>query len=100
MTSSAGLVAEIRDSASPAQAFIAENCGTGPNRSVDKQILYLAWCGWCSRTGHQPGSKESFTKKLIAALGRDVIDPDAKVGQGNQRVRVYRGIDLNPLSQK
>ena len=97
--SSAGLIEEIRDSASPIMAFLAEKCGTVPKRSIDKQVLYLAWCGWCSQTGHEPGSKESLTKKLVAALGRDVINPDAKVRQGNQkRVRVYHGIDLLPPS--
>ena len=99
LTSSAGLIEEIRDSASPIMAFLAEKCGTVPKRSIDKQVLYLAWCGWCSQTGHEPGSKESLTKKLVAALGRDVINPDAKVRQGNQkRVRVYHGIDLLPPS--
>ena len=99
MTSSLGLIEEMHDSASPIMAFINERCAVGEVRSVDKGELYFAWRGWCLTNGHEPGSKESLSKKLIACLGRDVIDPEARVRRGKQKqVRVYRGIELLPPS--
>ena len=99
VTSSSGLVAEMHESASPIRAFLDERCAVGVKKFADKAQTYFAWREWCLTNGHEPGSKESLTKKLIACLGRDVIDPDARVRLGKQKqVRVYRGIELLPPS--
>lgn len=93
--SSAGLIEELHDSASPTHTFVSEQCQLGPSASVGKDALYIAWRSWCYGNGHEAGSKAGLTKKLIADLGRDVIDPDARERKGaGRQIRVYRGIKL------
>jgi len=101
VSSSAGLIDELHESASPIHTFVGERCVTGATRSVGKDQLYLAWRQWCADNGHEAGAKTGLTKKLVAALGRDVIDPGGRERRAKQKqIRIYRGIDLPPSARR
>jgi len=81
----------MMDLASPVSAFVRERCELGPNKTVARDLLYLAWKLWAESNGHHAGAKITFGRSLHAAmpgLGRADIPLDDK------RVHGYRGIGL------
>jgi P4 family phage/plasmid primase-like protien len=96
VTSSATLLELIHESASPIRQFVQEWCVLKSGETVAKDDLYKGWKQWCLQTGHEAGAKENLSKKLVAAFGRDLIDPDSRRGGRGGQVRVYTGIALRP----
>lgn len=81
----------MMDLASPVSAFVRECCERGPDLTVERDVLYLAWKLWAETNGHLPGAKITFGRSVHAAvpgLGR------ADIPVGGRRVHGYRGIAL------
>ena len=96
VTSSDTLLELLHEGASPIKQFVEERCLLKAGETVAKDALYGAWKDWCAETGHQAGTKENLSKKLVAAFGRDVIDSHGRRGGRGEQVRVYSGIALRP----
>ncbi|PJD99791.1 phage/plasmid primase, P4 family [Mycobacterium sp.] len=94
VASSNSLLELLHEGASPITQFVAEQCVLRSGQTVAKDDLYRVWKEWCQQTGHDAGTKENLTKKLVAAFGRDVIDPSGRRGGRGDQVRVYSGIAL------
>jgi putative DNA primase/helicase len=89
--SSAAAATMMMDLASPVSAFVRERCDLGPDKTIAKDHLYLAWKLWADSNGHHAGAKITFGRSLNAAvsgLGR------ADIPMGDKRVHGYRGIGL------
>jgi putative DNA primase/helicase len=86
----------LHEGASPIRQFVAERCVLKPGETVAKDDLHRAWKVWCAETGHEAGTKENLSKKLVAAFGRGVIDSHGRRGGRGEQVRVYSGIALRP----
>ena len=98
--SSDSLLELLHEGASPISQFVSELCVLRNGEQVAKDDLYRVWREWCQQTGHEAGTKENLTKKLVAAFGRDVIDPSGRRGGRGDQVRVYSGISLqHPASR-
>ena len=98
--SSDSLLELLHEGASPISQFVSELCVLRNGEQVAKDDLYRVWREWCQQTGHEAGTKENLTKKLVAAFGRDVIDPSGRRGGRGDQVRVYSGISLqHPTSR-
>ena len=81
----------MMDLASPVSAFVRERCELGPDKTVARDLLYLAWKVWADANGHQAGAKVTFGRSLHAAVpGLGRVDIPA----GDKRVHGYRGIGL------
>ena len=81
----------MMDLASPVSAFVRERCELGPDKTVARDVLYMAWKLWADTNGHQAGAKITFGRSLNAAvpgLGR------ADLSARDKRVHGYRGIGL------
>jgi putative DNA primase/helicase len=93
--SAAETVRELEDLSSPIGAFIRDRCRVGPERSVEINRMFEAWCEWCKTQGRDhPGTIQSFGRELRAAL------PTLKTSQprsGDDRMRFYQGIGLEPV---
>lgn len=59
---------QLRNLSSPITTFVNECCQVSPDKQVSKDELFDIWTGWCSRNGHVPGSKNTFSTKLYAAF--------------------------------
>lgn len=94
--SSDSLLELVHESASPVKQFVQECCLLKQGGVVAKDALYEVWKEWCQQSGHEAGAKENLSKKLVAAFGRDVIDPHGRRGGRGDQVRVYAGIVLRP----
>src|SRR5438093_10022713 len=90
-TSSAEMIEMMEDVASPLRRFIKDCCEAGPEFSVDLDVLYRGYYGWCSANEHHPMSKTKLRSQLYAAEpGVDV----RRLGErGKQRWRCL-GITL------
>ena len=82
-------VRDLVELASPLKTFLAEKCVMEGQVIMDD--LYQAYRPWCDDNGHEPGSKNTFARNLMAAV------PGLKKSQ--QRVdglprRFYLGISL------
>lgn len=89
--SSEAAAAMMMDLASPVSAFVRERCVLGPDKAIQRDLLYLDWKSWADLNGHQAGAKITFGRSLHAAvpgLGR------ADIRVGDKRVHGYRGIGL------
>jgi putative DNA primase/helicase len=81
----------MMDLASPVSAFVRERCDLGPDKTIQRDLLYLDWKIWADSNGHHAGAKSTFGRSLQAAvpgLGR------ADIPVGDKRVHGYRGIGL------
>lgn len=89
-------VEEFARESSPAYSF-AEDCLTLDESSIERvAVVYAAWRAWCEIYGRQPGSIESFSRKLKSAYPQiktkqRVITEDLK----RAKVRVYIGLKLS-----
>jgi len=85
----------LQDLASPIGAFIRDRCEVDIGHEVPVDDLWSAWKGWADENGHGAGTKQRFGRDLRAAhAGIRVAQPR----DGEERVRVYRGITLNALA--
>ena len=72
--SGARLKSAINESSSPVTQFVREWCVSGRQREDGKlkgeykSVVYKAWVLWCEENGHQPGSVENLSRKLIAVM--------------------------------
>jgi P4 family phage/plasmid primase-like protien len=96
VTGSAALTGMLNESSSPIKRFVDEMCVLRVGKSIAKARLFDVWRDWCRDNGYEAGSRENLTKKLLAAFGRNVINPDLRVGGSGQQVRHYGGITLRP----
>lgn len=81
----------MMDLASPVSAFVRERCVRGPDKTVDKDSLYLSWKLWADSNGHHAGAKITFGRSLHAVVP-GLRRADIRVG--DKRVHGYRGIGL------
>jgi putative DNA primase/helicase len=79
---------------SPVTAFVQDKCELVPEKSVPKRMLFELWRRWCSESGHEPGSMETFGRNLLAAFPEV---QSSRPRDGGTRVTVYRGIGLGRL---
>jgi len=85
-------ISELEDLASPVSAFIRDECQIGPELSVPRDALFLAWQGWCDAQGRQyPGTKATFGRDLRAAVA---TIKDKRRTIEKKVVRFYTGIGL------
>jgi putative DNA primase/helicase len=90
---SADIAMEMMDLASPTSAFVRECCVRDPAAEVATSDLYDAWVVWCKRQGRdQVPNIQVFGRDLRAAMPQIGI---RKTREGDERVRVYRGLKLN-----
>lgn len=94
--SSADVIRQMEDLASPVGAFIRNRCVLGPEYKVTVDDLWAAWKDFAADQNQHPGTK--------ALLGRDLkaAAPSVKrtrPGDGD-RVYVYQGIGLQPLGSE
>ncbi len=81
----------LQDLASPVAAFVREQCVTGPTHEVPIDVIYGAWKAWAEVNGNRAGNVQTFGRNLRAVV------PGMRAGrprEGEDRVRVYRGIAL------
>lgn len=97
VNATAGLVKLLHESASPIKQFVDEKCVLNPEKKASKDHMYQVWREWCRDNGHDAGSKVSLSKKLVAAFGRGVINPDKRVGGRDGQVRSFGGIAIRPV---
>lgn len=89
--SSARLIREMEDLASPVGAFLRDCCRVGPGREVPMAELYQRWRRWCEQVGRDPTSEQIFGRDLRAAV--PALD-DRQPRVGGLRVRYYVGVGL------
>jgi putative DNA primase/helicase len=85
-------IIEMRDLASPVQAFVREKCEVGPGKEILKQELYVAYKIWAEESGHDKKAQPVFGRDLRAAVPS--IKKARPRGEFKTRKRVYTGICL------
>jgi putative DNA primase/helicase len=91
--SSADVIEELEDLASPISAFLREHCVTGPQQEVRCSALFEAWRRWCHAGGRPPGSLQMFGRNIKA------VQPSIRRSRprnGGGRQPTYTGIALHP----
>lgn len=80
----------------PMGQFIAECCELDPEAEEAAEVLYKAWCAWCSKNGHRSGSNAYFGRSLrVVCPNLQKSRPRAADSASeNARVYIYRGIRL------
>ena len=91
--SSAEVIEELADLASPVGAFVRTRCTVGPGCSVLADTLFKAWQAWCEAQGQKDqGTVQTFGRNLRAFVpGLKTSQPR---GSGPGRPRTYSGIKL------
>lgn len=85
----------LQDLASPVGAFVRDRCQIDIGYEVAVEELWEAWKGWAQDNGHATGSKQRFGRDLRAVHAPIRI---AQPRDGEERIRVYRGITLKALT--
>jgi putative DNA primase/helicase len=81
----------LQDLASPIGAFIRDRCTLDIGDEIPVDELWAAWKAWAEENGHAAGTKQRFGRDLRAAHAPIRV---AQPRDGEERVRVYRGITL------
>jgi putative DNA primase/helicase len=79
---------------SPVTAFVQDCCELAADGSVAKRTLFEAWRGWCTASGHEPGSVSTFGRNLLAAFPEV---QSARPREAGSRLNTYAGIGLRRL---
>ncbi|MEV8396189.1 phage/plasmid primase, P4 family [Streptomyces sp. NPDC057596] len=88
-SSSLDAITTMQDTASPTSAFVRDHCDTGPDCSVQVDVLWEMWKDWAEGQGVRPGTKALFGRNLLS------VEPRirrAKPRIGGKQVPVYEGI--------
>jgi putative DNA primase/helicase len=86
------LLNDLRGASSPVRLFVQEVCDRTPISKVEKNLLYKVWVAWCDQQRMHPGSKDSFSRKLINAVSG--VEPK-RVSIEGRRIWYYTGVGLN-----
>lgn len=91
---------ETRDryikASNPVLAFIDECIKSDFLSHEKKDVIYLAFCNFCRDVGLPTKAKNVFARELPQYINVEV----ERVTQGNERVRVWKGIRLNERGKK
>lgn len=90
--SSHDAIQDLEDLGSPVGAFIRERCIIEAGKNVVCDTLFQAWQGWCANQGRKPGTSQSFSKDLKAAI-RAIRTTRPRQPDGS-RPRAFEGIGL------
>jgi P4 family phage/plasmid primase-like protien len=91
---SAAMIEAFEKIVSPVLGFLDERCelcGGDDSVWVEKDVLYQAWCVWCTDRGSDPGSKADFGQAL---LNTNKGITTARRGPRGQQFTVYLGVRL------
>lgn len=86
----------LQDLASPVAAFVRDRCELDIGHEIPVDEMWEAWKSWADDNGHPAGTKQRFGRDLRAAHARIRV---AQPREGEERMRVYRGITLKALSE-
>ena len=87
---------EFRRLSSPVLSFVQDSCATNdPSAEIGCNELYRAFQLWCERTGHEPGSANTFGSRLKVVLPH--IKRIRIRSADSSRQWVYCGIHLSPF---
>jgi putative DNA primase/helicase len=86
----------LQDLASPVGAFVRDRCQIDAGHEVPVDELWEAWKSWAEDNGHHKSTKQRFGRDLRAAHARVRV---VHARDGEERMRVYRGITLKALSE-
>ncbi len=87
--------AEMMAVGSPVKSWAGDCCERHGSFAATVPELFISWKEWCEENGNAPGSRNVFGIKLRSAFPELAGD---RVGES--RVRVIRGIRLNPASRQ
>lgn len=59
---------ELVNIASPATAFVRDECELGPDKQVEVKVLFDAWKDWCEEGDHKAGDVQKFGRDLRAVM--------------------------------
>jgi putative DNA primase/helicase len=90
--SSAEVIRQMEDVASPVGAFIRTRCKLGPQYEVDKDRLWAAWKDFCADQNRSVGTKDHFGRDLMAAA--PMVKPSRPRRADGSRYQAYTGIDV------
>ena len=83
--------------ASPVKAFVAEMCVLDPEAVVKKDVLHMAYKGWCLIQGNVSVAKSRFGRDLSTATHGRVKSTKLSDGPGTgTKTQHYKGIKLIP----
>jgi len=85
----------LQDLASPVGAFVRDRCELDVGHEIPVDELWEAWKSWAEDNGHHKSTKQRFGRDLRAAHARVRV---VHARDGEERMRVYRGITLKALS--
>jgi putative DNA primase/helicase len=96
-TSSAGLIDDLEDLASPVAAWVRQRCVKGAGEQVVCTAAYADFKQWCQEQGHQHvATSTMFGRDLKAAAGASRV----QIRDGLIRQGAYRGIRLRTLEER
>jgi putative DNA primase/helicase len=91
--SSADVIRQMEDLASPVGAFVRTRCVTGQEHEERTDALWKAWRDWAADQNIAPGSKAMFGRDLKAAVSA-IHHTRPRAGSAKGREYVYQGIRL------
>jgi phage/plasmid-associated DNA primase len=90
-------LADFADLCSPIEQFVGDICQVGvADYEVTVTDLYHAWVLHCHGEGIEAGGKGTFGARLKAAFPDVEIRQRGSARREERRIRVYRGIRLDP----
>ena len=93
-TSSAEVMKDLEDLASPVRAFVREECVLQPGNRIPVSELYLVFRAWMERDGRTAPSRQVFGRDLNAAFSC------INVRRNSTQQRYYEGISLKGRSHE
>ena len=82
---------EFQEVSTPSIAFVRDCCTEEANATVDKDMLYAAWKGWCNDNNQSHGSKSWFGRNLRSSYPTLT---ETRVRRQGDRIYCYEGIAL------
>lgn len=71
-------VEALRQDSDSIHAFISKKCNTGNGLSVDKNVLYEAYCRYCIDTGRESHKKHAFMRNIRSQGFKEARNPKTR----------------------
>lgn len=86
---------KYKEEEDPVGTFISERCRLGLDEEVSRVDLFSAWKDWCYQVGEEPGTLKQL-KRRFDSQGDRYGFQDARITDGESRIRGYKGLGLIP----
>lgn len=92
VAASAEVMSEFRETVSPIEAWLNQECAREDDHLIASGALYTRWCVWCDENGHKPGGVNGFLRLVQTVWPSVTRHPNLLANAEGKRMKAWSGM--------